>query len=437
MKLKKSYLYIFISIVLLVIILVLLPFVPGRKEVISSAHPDTVKQTAKIRLEYGLPVDSFEIVKGIVKKNNMLGDILSGFSVPMNMVAKIEEKAKGVLDIRRIKAGNAFAFLKHKNPEKKSQYFIYEDTPVEYYIVELNDSVTITKCEKPTVTFHKSVSGVINSSLWNAMQDQQINPLVAIQLSEIFAWSIDFFGLQQGDAFKIMYDEQYVDTVAVGLGEIHGAWFYHGGKEFTAIPFVQEGNIEFFDAEGNSFRKAFLKAPLRFSRISSRFTGRRYHPVLHRHTTHYGVDYAAPSGTPVHAIGDGLIISAGWSGGGGNMVKIRHNSVYSSGYLHLRAYGVGIRSGRYVRQGEIIGYVGSTGLSTGPHLDFRVWRNNSPINPLTMESPSVEPVNPKMMDSFLVIKNTIVMQLSKINLPGKTESSGYTQKDGVIDSSKL
>jgi murein DD-endopeptidase MepM/ murein hydrolase activator NlpD len=256
------------------------------------------------------------------------------------------------------------------------------------------------------------------------MEEQQINPMVAIELSEIFAWSIDFFGLQKNDAFKIMYDEQFVDSISVGIGEIHGAWFLHAGKEFTAIPFEQDGEVEFFDAEGKSLRKAFLKAPLRFSRISSKFTGSRYHPVLHRNTTHYGVDYAAPSGTPVHAIGDGMIISAGWNGGAGNMIKIRHNSVYSTGYMHLRAYGAGIKAGRYVRQGEIIGYVGSTGLSTGPHLDFRVWRNNSPVNPLTMESPSVEPVKPELMDNFLSLCTSIVSQLNNIGfLQEKMESN--------------
>jgi murein DD-endopeptidase MepM/ murein hydrolase activator NlpD len=260
--------------------------------------------------------------------------------------------------------------------------------------------------------------------------------MVAIELSEIFAWTIDFFGLQQGDAFKIMYDEEYVDSMAIGIGEIHGAWFRHAGKEFTAIPFEQDGKIEFFDAEGNSLRKAFLKAPLRFSRISSRFTGSRYHPVLKRYTTHYGVDYAAPSGTPVLSIGDGVVISAGWSGGGGNMVKIRHNSVYSTAYLHLKAYGSGIRAGTYVRQGDVIGYVGSTGLSTGPHLDFRVWKNNAPVNPLTLESPSVEPVKKEQMDAFLAASAEIVMGLNNIQLRGTGDENQqiYALKGKCSDS---
>jgi murein DD-endopeptidase MepM/ murein hydrolase activator NlpD len=420
MKMKKPYKYFFIGLFILALISILINYAPKRKADSLLAHQDSLLLASKIKMEYGLPIDSFEIIKGTIKKNTILGDIMSEFSIPAKVIGEIEEAAKGVFDFKRIKAGNIFAFLKPKTGSD-AKYFIYEHSPTEYYIVDLTDSVTVEKREKATVTYHKTVSGVINSSLWNAMEDQKINPLVAVQLSEIFAWSIDFFGLQQGDAFKIMYDEQFVDSLSVGIGQIHGAWFLHAGKEFTAIPFEQDGKIEFFDADGKSLRKAFLKAPLKFSRISSGFSGCRYHPLLHRNTTHFGVDYAAASGTPVHAIGDGMVISAGRSGGAGNMIKIKHNSVYMTGYMHLRAFGPGIRSGKYVKQGDIIGYVGSTGLSTGPHLDFRVWRNNSPVNPLTIESPSVAPVKQDKMESFLLAKNAVVSQLEKVNLPEKSQ----------------
>lgn len=406
--------------ILLVIILVAIPFVFKSKSKSTVNQNINVKDSslmnADIKLAYGLPADSFEIVKGKIQKNAFLGDILESSEIPAQIITKIEQAAKGIFDFRKIKAGNIFAVLKPKKTENAPSYLVYEHTPTEYYIVEITDSVTVQKREKETTTYHKNVSGTITSSLWNAMQEQKINPQVAIELSEIFAWSIDFFGLQKDDAFKIMYDEEFVDSMSVGIGNIHGAWFRHAGKEFTAIPFEQDGKIEFFDAQGNSLRKAFLKAPLRFSRISSRFTGSRFHPVLKRYTTHYGVDYAAPSGTPVHAIGDGVVISAGWSGGGGNTVKIRHNSVYSTAYLHLKAYGSGIRTGTYVRQGDIIGYVGSTGLSTGPHLDFRVWKNNAPVNPLTLESPSVEPVKKEQMNAFLASSAEIMSGLNNIQL---------------------
>jgi murein DD-endopeptidase MepM/ murein hydrolase activator NlpD len=434
---KKTYAYFLALFLILIFSSILLYLTSKTNPEIAAVNQDSLLVSSACKLEYGFPVDSFEIIKGIISKNKFLGDIMSEFSVSDKITGKIQVAAQGIFDFRKIKAGNIFAFLKSKDPKNETQYFVYEHSPIEYYIVELTDSVTIEKREKAIETHHKTTSGVINSSLWNSVAEQEINPMLATRLSEIFAWSIDFFGLQRGDAFKIMYDEQYVDSISVGIGEIHGAWFKHAGKEFTAIPFYQDNEVEFFDAEGKSLRKAFLKAPLRFSRISSRFTGARFHPLLKRITTHYGVDYAAPSGTPVHAIGDGMIISAGWSGGGGNMIKIRHNSVYSTAYMHLRGFGPGIRSGSYVRQGEVIGYVGSTGLSTGPHLDFRVWRNNAPINPLTMESPSVEPVKTEKMGAFMEIRNTVLSQLTNLKLPGVPDSEEriyYTLKGKCADS---
>jgi murein DD-endopeptidase MepM/ murein hydrolase activator NlpD len=216
----------------------------------------------------------------------------------------------------------------------------------------------------------------------------------------MYAWTVDFFGLQPGDHFTVVYDELYVDTLSVGLGRIHAASFNHVGKELLAIPYMQDSVETYFDAEGNSLRRAFLKAPLRFSRISSRFSGSRLHPILKIRRPHYGVDYAAPVGTPVYAIGDGRVIMAGYQSGAGRIVKVRHNGVYTSTYMHLNGFGKGIAAGKYVMQGELLGYVGSSGLSTGPHLDFRVTRNGSPIDPLKMESPPVDPIKPENRVAF-------------------------------------
>jgi murein DD-endopeptidase MepM/ murein hydrolase activator NlpD len=414
---SKPYSYFFLLFLFLIAVSYLFKVNNSKSDNQNITIADSTLQKPMVKLAYGLPADSFEIIKGTIQKNMFFGDILGEFNITGNLLAKIEEAAKGIFDFRKIRAGNSFAVLKPKNAVDTPKYLVYEHSNTEYFIINLTDSITIEKREKEIHVHHKTVSGVISSSLWNAMEEQQINPMVAIELSEIFAWSIDFFGLQKDDAFKIMYDEKFVDSVSVGLGQIHGAWFRHAGKEFIAIPYEQDGKISYFDAEGKSLRKAFLKAPLRFSRISSRFTGSRFHPVLQRYTTHYGVDYAAPSGTPVHTIGDGTVISAGWSGGGGYMVKIRHNSVYSTAYLHLKGFAKGIRAGAYVNQGDLIGYVGSTGLSTGPHLDFRVWKNNAPVNPLKLESPSVEPVKPELMERYLSLKDMITDQLQKIELP--------------------
>jgi murein DD-endopeptidase MepM/ murein hydrolase activator NlpD len=221
------------------------------------------------------------------------------------------------------------------------------------------------------------------------MMSKKYNPVLANELSEIYAWSIDFFGLQPADSFSVIYDELYVDSVSIGLGRIHAAYFRSSGTDFYAIPFVQDSVESYYDLEGNSLRKAFLKAPLRFSRISSRYSHSRVHPVLKIRRPHHGVDYAAPTGTPVQAIGDGKIIEAkrGYNNGGGNYIKIRHNSIYTTAYLHLSGFAPGIATGTYVRQGDVIGYVGSTGLATGPHLDFRFYKNGSPVDPLKVEAP--------------------------------------------------
>jgi len=234
-------------------------------------------------------------------------------------------------------------------------------------------------------------------------------------LSEVFAWTIDFFGLKKGDNFKVIYEELFIDGKPLSSGNIYGAQFNGSGTSVTAIPFIQDDKESFFDPNGISLRKAFLRAPLQFSRISSHFSSARMHPILRIVRPHYGVDYAAPVGTPVHAIGDGRVISATNEGGAGRMVKIQHNSVYATGYLHLSRFGDGISAGKYVKQGDIIGYVGTSGLSTGPHLDFRFYKNGSPVDPLKVEAPSAEPVSEANRNKFEQVKTVTLSLLGTFN----------------------
>jgi murein DD-endopeptidase MepM/ murein hydrolase activator NlpD len=271
--------------------------------------------------------------------------------------------------------------------------------------------------EKEITVRIRQTSGVIESSLWNSMLDNDLDPMLAFELSEIYAWTIDFFGLQPGDRFSIDFDEHYVDSIYIGLGSIHGAYFHHANHEFYAIPFMQDGVESFFDQEGNSLRKAFLKAPLRYSRISSRYSNSRLHPVLKIRRPHLGVDYAAPIGTPVLAIGDGKVIKTVYSKGNGNMIKVQHNSVYATAYLHLSRYGEGVKTGVYIKQGDIIGYVGSTGLSTGPHLDFRFYKNGYPVDPLKVEAPPVEPVKQENLMIYDSIRVLTIRKLDHISFP--------------------
>ncbi len=236
--------------------------------------------------------------------------------------------------------------------------------------------------------------------------------MLALELSDIYAWTVDFFGIQPGDSFSVVYDELFVDTTAIGIGRIHAAYFRQNGREYYAIPFVQDSIESYFDADGSSLRRAFLKAPLHFRRISGRYSHSRLHPILRIRRPHHGVDYSAPIGTPVYSIGDGKVLETAYRGQNGRMVKVRHNSVYTTAYLHLSGYGKGIHPGASVRQGDIIGYVGSSGLSSGPHLDFRVYKNGSPIDPLKMESPPVSPVKMENMIAFDSVKAKTLKRLA-------------------------
>ena len=255
------------------------------------------------------------------------------------------------------------------------------------------------------------------------MSDAGASQLLALKLSDIYAWTIDFFSLQRGDSFKVVYEEISHDGEFIDIGDVWYAEFVHNGKRFTSVRFEdgQKSNI-YWNEDGESLRKAFLKAPLSFKRISSKFTYRRKHPVYGVYRPHTGIDYAAPKGTPVMSIGDGVVISKGWSGGGGNTVKIRHNSVYTTAYLHLSRYAKGLKKGDRVKQGQVIGYVGSTGASTGPHLDFRVWKNGTPIDPLKLESPSVEPVSKENIDAFFITRDALKWEMDSL------ATMGYVQQ---------
>jgi murein DD-endopeptidase MepM/ murein hydrolase activator NlpD len=271
------------------------------------------------------------------------------------------------------------------------------------------------KGKKPVTIVQKTISGKITTSLWNAMVDAGANPMLANNLSDIYAWSIDFFGLQVGDSFRVVCDEEFVDKLSIGYGRINAAYFRHANTDFFAVPFTQDGIESYFDLDGNSLRKAFLKAPLKFSKISSRFSNNRMHPILKIRRPHHGVDYGAPYGTPVFAIGDGKIVQAshGYNNGGGNMIKIRHNSIYETAYLHLKGFASGITAGKYVKQGDLIGYVGSTGLSTGPHLDFRFYKSGAAIDPLKVEAPPVEPISDTNKLAFDSVKVYTLKLLEK------------------------
>lgn len=365
-------------------------------------------------LEYGIPVDSFNIEEGAIKSGQLPAALLQSLGASKNVLNQLIMLPKDTFDLRKIKAGNHYKAFYTNDSLNKLSYFVYELSATDYAVFDLRDSLTVTFDKKPVKVIRKTGSATINSSLWNAVVDNNMSFLVAIELSEIYAWTIDFFGLQKGDQFEVIYDEIYVDSVSVGIGQIHAARFIHSNKENLAFHFHQDSIHGFWDDKGENLKKAFLKAPLKYSRISSGFTYSRKHPILKTVRAHTGVDYAAPAGTPVVSIGQGTVIEKGYKGGGGHTVKIRHNSTYTTAYLHLSKYGQGIAVGSRVEQGQVIGYVGSTGLSTGPHLDFRVWKNGTAINPLTMDSPPADPILPEYQTSFDSIRTILQKELNEI-----------------------
>ena len=388
----------------------------NRPESIQAIQDTTsVPERASQVFIYGIPSDSFDLITGRIKRNGFLSEVLLQHGVSMQEIDQTIKNSKSVFDVRKIRSGNNYILFCDRDSNGKAKYLVYEHDPQISYVFSFNDSLNITPFRKQITSEIKYSSGTIKTSLWDAMIDGGLHPNLAVQLSEVFAWTVDFFGLQKGDNFKVIYEELSIEGKSLGTGKIYGAQFNRSGSSITAIPFIQDGRESFFDIDGNSLRKAFLKAPLVFSRISSHFSSARMHPILRIVRPHYGVDYAAPIGTPVHAIGDGRIISATNEGGAGRMVKIQHNSVYATGYMHLSRFGDGISTGKFVKQGDIIGYVGSTGLSTGPHLDFRFYKNGSPVDPLKVDAPPVEPVSEENKAKFEKMKTVVLGLLGTFN----------------------
>jgi len=365
---------------------------------------------------FGIPVDSYYTEAGVVKRNQILAHILREYTLPEGAMAQLVTLTREEFDMRKIRAGNPYTLFLTRDSASMLQYLVYEHSPVEYSVFDFTDSLRIYGYKKEIVSVEKRFSGTIETSLWNTLTQQNINPMLVLELSDIYAWTVDFFGIQPGDSFSVVYDEMYVDTAAIGIGHIHAAYFRQNGREYYAIPFVQDGIESYFDADGSSLRRAFLKAPLHFRRISSRYSNSRLHPILRIRRPHHGVDYSAPVGTPVYSIGDGKVVETSYRGQNGRMVKVRHNSVYTTAYLHLSAYGKGIHPGSSVRQGDVIGYVGSSGLSSGPHLDFRVYKNGSPIDPLRMESPPVDPIK---MENLAAFDSAKTITLKRLEIPSE------------------
>jgi len=413
-QIKKILIWTVAGIILLQVIYFYIDYYETKAIQKEMASRVEVKRPEPILL-FNIPVENYKLIPGQVRSGQNLSNILASKGISMTQIDAISKKSILTFDVRKMKVNNNYYFFMNKEVDTKLEYFIYEINPVDYVVYDLSDSLRIYKEKKPIITQIKTASGTITSSLWNTMKSQALDPMLAMSLSDIYAWSIDFYGIKKGDKFRVIYEEDFVFGKSVGIGRIFAAQFVHAGEDFYAFRFTQNNEDSYFDDKGKSLKKAFLKAPLKFSRVSSVFTRSRFHPVLKIHRPHYGVDYAAPSGTPVMSIGAGTVIAKGYqASGGGNFLKIKHNSVYTTSYMHLSKFASGISVGKSVKQGEEIGFVGSTGLSSGPHLDFRVFMNGSPIDPLKMKSEPGLPIEAKYMKDYSLHRDSMMNQLTLI-----------------------
>lgn len=380
---------------------------------------------------YGIIADNYRTEEGEIGQGETLGKILARYGVSATTVDKLDKAAKDIFPLRQIRAGRPFtAFIAADSTGNGPlDYFVYEKDVIEYVVFGFKgDSISITKGEKDVTIKRQRRSAVIESSLWGAIMRDSLPYSLAAELEDIYQWTVDFFGIQKGDHFTVIYDEKLIDTTHVGIGRIWGAKFNHAGKDVYAIPFRQNDKIQYWEFNGASLRKQLLKAPLKFSRISSRFSRSRLHPVHRVYRPHLGVDYAAPTGTPVHAVADGVVTFKGWGGGGGNTLKIKHAGNLVTGYLHLSKFAKGISQGTRVSQGQVIGYVGSTGTSTGPHLDYRIWKNGTNIDPLKVPQEPAEPIKEENTKAFEHIRDRIVAELNGEATPEMI----VTQLDSIV-----
>lgn len=352
--------------------------------------------------KFGIPVDSFNVIESVVERGESFGNILLNFGVDYATIHKVATDFKDVFDVRSLRSGKPYALFCDKKDTSIARYMVYQASAINYVVFDLSDSVNVYRGEEEVKVVTKGISGNINSSLYESLLEKGGSPALVVELSKVYAWTIDFFRIQPGDYFKLVYEERFInDTVSVGIGRILAADFNHNGRSFYSFFYDNDSTYrDYFDEKGRSLRKAFLKAPLDFFRISSRFNRNRFHPVLKRVKPHLGTDYAAPHGTPIMSTADGEVIAAAYTRGNGNYVKVRHNSTYTTQYLHMSKFAKGIKKGTRVRQGDVIGYVGSTGLATGPHVCYRFWVNGQQVDPLRQDLPEAEPITEDFMPDF-------------------------------------
>ena len=407
------------------LIIVLLTFSCGEKQ--NETKIEVVKE--KIIKEFGFTLNNFNVKKDTIESGDSFGLILEKNNLFYPKIYNIVQETKKVFDIRKINVGRPYTILSSKDSLNQPLVFIYQPNAVDYLVVSLGDSLWAEKKQKEIKLKEFEAMGSIKSSLAETMQELNLSPLLTNELSEIYAWNIDFFRLEKGDNFKIQYTSRYVDdSIYIGLNRIHNAFFEHRGKPFYAIEFETDsirGMFEYFDDKGKNLRRAFLLSPVQFSRISSRYNLRRKIAYYGRVRPHYGTDFAAPVGTPIRSTADGRVVKSGYTKGNGFYVTVSHNATYSTQYLHMKKRG--LKVGTYVKQGDKIGEVGMTGFTSGPHVCYRFWKNGRQVDPLKQKLPEAKPISDSLKRKYLTymapIKDKLDSMKSNLNFDEKTNNS--------------
>lgn len=355
--------------------------------------------TNKSRTHFGISSNQFSVETGQVARYQTFADLVTAHGVSYKTAVQLADAIRPEFDVRSMQRGQEYRVYMNQWLER-AQYLVYQIDPVRHVVFDVQEPSKSRVVRRSVKREWTVVQGTIENSLYETLASNGADPKLALRLSEVFAWQIDFFRIQPGDSFRILYEKRSVNGDVLDPGKILAASFDHQGKRHFGARFDDGNGAQYFDQDGQSLRRQLLKAPLRYSRISSGFSHSRYHPVLKRRRPHHGVDYAAPTGTPVKSVGSGTVLKAGHYGNNGNYIKIRHNETYSSGYLHLSDIADDVTPGAEVQQGETIGYVGSTGLSTGPHLDYRLWKHGTAVDPYQIELPPSRPVSPRHRSTF-------------------------------------
>ena len=368
-------------------------------------------------VEFGFNMHDFNMVNDTIQSGDTFGSLLEKQNLNGREVYDIVAKVKDTFDVRSIRKGKPYTILRSKDRTNKIQVFIYQPDRLNYYVVDFRDSVVAHKKIRPLTFKSRTIAGALNGSLSETLQNLKVDPSLAPKIAKIYAWSIDFFKLKRGDKFGLKFTERYInDTVYDGVDSLKAAFFEYKGKKVYAFPFAPDENTkkqQYYDEEGKTLKNFFLKAPLKFVNITSHYSANRFHPVQLIWKAHKGTDYAAPTGTPIMTTAAGVVEQAGFTTGNGNFVKVKHDKIYSTQYLHMSK--ILVKRGQRVTQGQVIGKVGSTGLATGPHVCYRFWVNGVQVDALKLKLPTSTPMDSRYRAKYMQYMNPLKRELDSVS----------------------